>query len=457
MKFPFLSLLMLGIIDAHDRVVDPVIGLSFFETIIYLIFAILWKVNSNHHPHIKVLLHKVLFGVLISEFILSLINSIVYTVMVSFPGNFALTVITTIIALLMNGAILFLSSFLATGVSIVFDTISPHRIALVSISSLLFAIALALIETLQRIEITDALYIIILVFFIISYILYFIILVYSAKVAIRALTLHMRIIAERGINPNSSPTFKKMKMLEFTRNFAVVTIFFIVLFYLLFFVNVLRFWIVYMIKVVFMVLIVAVICYRCRIRRAMAATYGDDDDVYAVNDDDEQDPENQRHARPTEIEQNLAIEHSEPHRTHKRRRHIDQNSEDEDDCPPEENMVNQTEQNNQNIDENVNNNSSNINDSSCDNIINNEFDSDVENNNHDILSDVRSNHFSESDNTVEQYHSDAENQSEASIVNDDNSSNGNNQPEGREWTPGTVLPPIPQIQTFSTRIYPSTP
>ena len=73
-------------------------------------------------------------------------------------------------------------------------------------------------------------------------------------------------------------------MLKFTRNSSISLFFIMVLCYALFYADVFPYWIADAIKTVTMLILVGIICYKCRIRQAMASTYGDDEDAYIVND-----------------------------------------------------------------------------------------------------------------------------------------------------------------------------
>lgn len=108
---------------------------------------------------------------------------------------------------------------------------------------------------------------------------------YLSKVATNALKIHLDLIAQRGINPNTTPSYKKISMLRFTRNSSVALFFILVVCYVLFFAEFAPYWVIYLIKTIAMLILVGIICYKCRIRQAMSSTYGDDEEAYIVNDD----------------------------------------------------------------------------------------------------------------------------------------------------------------------------
>ena len=74
-------------------------------------------------------------------------------------------------------------------------------------------------------------------------------------------------------------------MLRFTRNSSVALFFILVVCYILFFAEFAPYWVIYGIKTIAMLILVGIICYKCRIRQAMSSTYGDDEEAYIVNDD----------------------------------------------------------------------------------------------------------------------------------------------------------------------------
>lgn len=274
----------LSIVNRDGQFIDPIIGFCWFEMVVYLVYTILWTINTLHHLHIQILIHKILYFVLIYELVLSALNSICYTLMFKKPNSLFLSYSVTIISLLMNTAILFYSSLLASGLSVVFESLSIGKYALIIISTIMFSLALFALECLTKYNFGFGFYIFLIIFFVIGYLFYFLLLMHLSKIAIEALLINLEMIEQRGINPNTTPTYKKLKMLKFTRNSSALLFFFIVVCYVLFFADVIPFWIIYCIKMIFMLSLIGIICYKCRIRQAMSGMYGDDEDAYAIND-----------------------------------------------------------------------------------------------------------------------------------------------------------------------------
>lgn len=278
-------ILFLGVLNSEKQLVEPIMGICWFEMVGYLVYTILWTINRNHHRNIQILVHKIIYTVLIAELILSAFNSISYTIMLKYPKSQIFRYLTPTISFLMNVAILLLSILLVSGLSVVFDSLSICQYTIIICSTLIFGIALFVLECLSKIEYNMIYFIVLLIIFVIGYIFYFLSILYLSQIAIKALVIHLDMINQRGINPNTTPSYKKIRMLRFTRNSSVALFFIMVISYVLFYADVAPYYVIYAIKAIAMLILVGIICYKCRIRQAMSSTYGDDEEAYIVNDD----------------------------------------------------------------------------------------------------------------------------------------------------------------------------
>ncbi|OHT01416.1 hypothetical protein TRFO_31799 [Tritrichomonas foetus] len=285
MKSNFSLVLFYSVVDLYGRFIDPVVGFFWVETVGFLIYTILFTINTLHHRNIRVILHKVLYIVLISEFILSFINASIFTTLIFFPSNVILITLSYIISVVMNVIVLCFSMLISTGISIVFEIIPLKQVFAIVTTSLIFGISLFLLEFMATVSISFLIYVIIIIIFCCGYIAYFTCLMHFSRIAVNALSVHLDMISQRGINPNTSPSFKKIKLLEFSRNCSVALFFFLVVCYILYFVEVLNFWSIRLVRTLFVLILYGIICWKLRIRQAMSATYGDDEDAYAARED----------------------------------------------------------------------------------------------------------------------------------------------------------------------------
>jgi len=101
------------------------------------------------------------------------------------------------------------------------------------------------------------------------------------------LTEHMIMISIRGINPESTPTLRKIEMLSNFRNFGLVCFVFIMFSTMFYTYDEFSGWVSYLAASVFGLSIDISIAYYCRLRNAMTTTYDEDADMYEVNEDEE--------------------------------------------------------------------------------------------------------------------------------------------------------------------------
>ena len=237
---------------------------------------------------------------------------------------------------------------------------------------------------------------------------------YFSKIAIEALIINLEMIYNQGINPNTTPTFKKLKMLKFTRNSSITLFFFIVICYVLYFADVISFWIIYLVKMIFMLCLVGIICYKCRIRQAMSGIYGDDEDAYVVNDEQSINDVRELH---NQMKKDLFNSDTKGFYNNNQNAGADCNNNQNNDVSGE------TEEYELN---NLGDNNTNENQNEPDN-----------------------------QNKIEPNQNETENQNETKGNENNVEPKEENQNKGRDWKPDDVLPSIPQIRKLSTKVHPN--
>ena len=278
-------------VDYYNRTIDPVVAIYWIQTFVFLVYSILWTINTLHHKNVRVLLHKVLYIILILEFFLSLGDAIATTYIFKFPRNEVATVLANIFNVLSNVGIASFSLVFLSGLSIVFESLPTLHIVLICVAGLIYSISLFLLEFIIATTPTFATTLLLIIVYAVAYMIFLFEILRFSSLAMNALHIHLEMIIERGINPKTTPTYRKIKLISFTRNCTMFLFLFWEICYILYFLGILEFWSIRLVIALFVIILFGIICYKFRIRQAMAATYGDDEDAYIVHQENEENSE----------------------------------------------------------------------------------------------------------------------------------------------------------------------
>jgi hypothetical protein len=263
--------------------------LSWVETVFYIILLVLWIINRLHHKSQAVAIHKIMMVALIIQVITNLVVAICYSVGNSIVEMLSFMIIPELLNLLKSFIFLTLSLSLSSGVSIARKHLTNFEIAqVIGLGAVLAVMQFLLVSEILNFRSQLVPIIILLVVFCIVYGLYLASFYFLCQRAISILKAHMVMIRARGIDPDHTPTSRKIAMLKSVRNcgFAVFILFSMsTLIYVsgLIWVGILD-----ILVAVSTAILYGVMVYRCRIRSKMTAVYGSDEDAYIVTPDDAQ-------------------------------------------------------------------------------------------------------------------------------------------------------------------------
>ena len=285
----------------------PIMIISFIEALYYLIVLILWLINRHHHPLIVTKLNAIfvfvsaimVIGSALGGLMLFFINTVVKFAV----DSLVLNIFSDIFKTCRFMALLVLTLYIASGVSIVHDSIELRFHIIIYAFSFLFS-CVEFISSLSFsliFETTSIAFIISLaVLLVLFYMIFAFIFTSWCTKAMRILGLHLYAIREAGIDPLTTPSYKKYEMLKKVRILALFLFVIELLSCIVYNSMNSSFWVVYLILSIIQAIVFGILCYLCRARRAMASTYFDDESAYIVSDDslpptNEADQENATH------------------------------------------------------------------------------------------------------------------------------------------------------------------
>jgi hypothetical protein len=123
-----------------------------------------------------------------------------------------------------------------------------------------------------------------LAIFVVAYLMYLLAFFHLSSKAINHLKTHMVMIEARGIDPLTTPTCRKIRMLRRVRTYGSLVFLLHVISTVLFFSGMVVYWVLYMLVEMLVAVLYALMCYECRIRSNMHAVYGEDEEAYVVTD-----------------------------------------------------------------------------------------------------------------------------------------------------------------------------
>ena len=184
--------------------------------------------------------------------------------------------------------LLMLTLFLVSGLSIIYEKIKLFKVFLIIGMSALFALSEFFFNEYLSNTYSFIIYILISVFFIIIYILYSLLLFHLTYHSMNTIDAHMAMIYNSNIDPQTTPTFRKRKLLELCRKCSLSILLIFVLSSILYRMGAFYYFISFLIVEVAMAILLSIICWSCRLRYKMAATYCDDEEAYFVTDNQNQ-------------------------------------------------------------------------------------------------------------------------------------------------------------------------
>lgn len=265
----------------------PVKFVTWIEVAFYAILLILWIINTIHHRKIVILIHYVILVNIIIQTAASAINGCVYHFINLNSEARDLTIANNVIGFVRNFSLVLLSLLLAAGLSVVYEVLPWRKWAAIGAVSLLFAAAEFLIDSTftEGFDILGSVLLIVLYF--ITYGLHVWAIYHYSLQALQTLQAHLVKCAAAHIDPVTTPSYKKIDILKFTRTAAICILLLFVLSSLCYRLGWFYYFITYIIVALFTAILYGIICWKLRIRNAMAATYGDEQDAYEIQDDQE--------------------------------------------------------------------------------------------------------------------------------------------------------------------------
>lgn len=260
--------------------------ISWIMTVYFFILTIVWSVNWFHHPLIRTTIHTFIYGMFILELVSSLVLSVSNTIESPILQDNGL-ILADIATGITNTYILWIFQSFAIGLSITVEKLTCSEWTLSIVVSLIYSIPQIFIGSSMSNSFSIALLSVMSAIFIFGYITYFIAFQIFSHRTLNQLLAHMVILASRGIDATTTPTYRRIKMLKQFRIIGLVIFLFEAATTLLSAADLLLNWVAFLIIQVLTGVLCGTICYLFRIRRAMSATFFEDEAAYEVPDESE--------------------------------------------------------------------------------------------------------------------------------------------------------------------------
>ena len=265
--------------------------ISWLEMCLYLTILTITVVNRASHPNISTKLNVAAMSAVFMQFLFSVVFSLILTISNTSP-NIDATIIILVFFGLRNFVVAVLSLLLVFGLSLVSDTLPALDYVIIFTSSLLLAFIQCLLIATSYMELPLYQNILIIIFFIAVYSYFVFAFIHGAVLSLKRLNAHLILCAQKGINPATVPTFKKIRYLMKFRNLSFAIFILIMIAAIFFMVSAIPMWIPYLILAIATGVIFCFCVYYSWLRNSLTVEYGDDDDdMYRVNDDENPDPE----------------------------------------------------------------------------------------------------------------------------------------------------------------------
>jgi len=271
--------------QGHDEKTFPLSFVFFIASFYFFILTVLWIINRRHHMKIKLLIHDIIYFCLYANLIDCLILSAINLIYMDEGLDFRRILIVSFVFILQNFVTMFLAQAFSAGLSTVYLNFSKSNWALIVITSFLWSFFQYLLEA-NIFEENMFMKVFCEVLFLISVGLYCFLYMLNSMSAIKNLRAHLLLIKEYGIIPESTPTYRKIQIFTLFKKFGT-TIIILDLMFVFFSVNgLMPYWTSKLLLELSYCVLYGVICYKLRIRNAMAS-YGEDEDFYIVSDGNE--------------------------------------------------------------------------------------------------------------------------------------------------------------------------
>lgn len=416
----------------------PLIFICWIESAFYLVLLILCLINSLKHTELRVLLHYLIVGTVFIFTLSTIISGVLYTYTnrksnkVNDINQNAIWITSSILLCLRNFCLLMLILFLVSGLSIIYEIIKVSKILLILLLSALFTVSEFLCDSDVLNDISFSIYAIIYVIFIVLYILYSIFLINLSCHSMNTLEAHLVMIQDANIDPETTPTYRKIELLEHLRKCSIAILLFFVGSSILRRMGIFYYFISYLIIEIAMAILLSLVCWFCRLRYKMAATYYDDEEAYVAketqNDSQisEYSDENSRRLK-TVFKYQVSNDHKNANQSQLENRADGQFN-------GQRNLQNQTE--------------------NLVSVLTNQYD--IDNDNKDGENDNRDGENDDRSLSSElSFEADADNQNQNQNENNANSQNGRSESSLIKWEYGMMLPPMPQEDFSQNQVHPT--
>jgi hypothetical protein len=270
----------------------PVVPMAWIETAYYVVLLVLWTINRLHHKAMGLVIHNLIFVAIFLGFVNSFSIGAQYSVANSIKGREDLIYSAEYVPPFRNAALLMLSLFFASGVSTVIDCPSVRQTAIYVVGCVVFSVAEFLITShvIEEPSQSLAVSIILIGIYLISYVGYVVLFYYYSMRTLRILEAHLAMIDSVGIDPETTPTRRKIQMVARLRTCGALVFFVFVLSTIVYLLAFVAYWVLYLITTLMVIAMFGLISWVCRIRSKMVAQYGNDQEAYVVRDTQESKP-----------------------------------------------------------------------------------------------------------------------------------------------------------------------
>lgn len=263
--------------------VMPVLYICWVVVVVYIVGAVIWTINLIRHKAHRMIIHRVIQLALVIQLATGCLQGVIYAIGNAYHVSDEVYLITEFMQMLENWMILTLAMCFAAGVSIVRDKI-PYKISITLICvPALFALLQSLLVSDYFMPYWDLTAVLVIgLFFGCSYILYIICYFYLLRQSMGILKEHLVMIMSRGIDPDTTPTARRISLLEKLRNYGMGVVLVFVMTALIR--QIVVYWIGNLVLELMTLLLYIAICWICRARSKMAMQFGDDEEAYEIDD-----------------------------------------------------------------------------------------------------------------------------------------------------------------------------
>lgn len=271
----------------------PCIYITAVESAFYLVLFVLFIINVCNHMNLLTRLH-VLIGTTIGISFLSCILSASLLIstnrkdsdFVSIKQN-AIYISSSVFLCFRNFCLLMLTLFLSSGLSIVYEKLEICTVFWIVFVSGLLGILGFLFDSDALSSWPSIFRPVAFMLFIMVFVLEILYLIRLSAAALATLNAHMEMIDSAGIDSNTTPTYRKRQLLSKLRIYSIVLQGFFFVSLLLYQSGAFLYFISYLIISFANALLLSFICWKCRLRKNMAASYYSPEDSNDINPDNE--------------------------------------------------------------------------------------------------------------------------------------------------------------------------